>query len=731
MRVLISEEYHASRSSLARAAESLGHEVLTASDEAEAWEILEGTPDIGAVVGGWGLQTDASELYRRIRQAEGGEELLVLLTGPGEGDQAARSVEAGADDYLVEPVEADELERRLGHAENGSSGPTQDETGGSPEEYELENHPREEQYIEQAALSEAPSGALTSNEGNVGQLPPRRRRGSLRDVLLSQGKITEEQLQRALEAQGTRGLGEVLLGMGFLTKEDLARAEAERLGLQYIEVLEKDVDRGALELVPEKVLRRHRALPLRVEDNRLVVAVSDPNNLHAMDDLSMISGYSISAVVATEEEIGKVQTRFFTGGESLSGLMEEAEGADEEEESQDLELGGGGDAEERPVIRLVSSILQQAVSDGASDIHVEPRPGGVTVRMRVDGVLREAMNIPPRLQSGVIARFKIIGNLDIAERRVPQDGRFSVKLSSKKVDFRVASLPTVHGEKLVLRLMDTSSVETDLRKLGFAPEIFKAYEKIFSRPYGAILVTGPTGSGKSTTLYATLNELNSEEKNIITVEDPVELRVEGVNQIQVNPRAGLTFASGLRSILRADPDIVMIGEIRDQDTAKISIEAALTGHLVLATLHTNNAPGALTRLTEMGVEPFLTSSAVDCVIAQRLARKLCPRCKERTEIEQEVLEDAGFPFDKISGEPKFYKAVGCERCGGTGYRGRVGIYELMVVTEDLRELILRRASTSEVSHAAEEGGMVRLREDGLLKAARGLTSLEEVLRTVL
>lgn len=369
--------------------------------------------------------------------------------------------------------------------------------------------------------------------------------------------------------------------MGFVTKEDLARANAERLGLQYMELNEKEVDRSALELFPEKVLRRHGALPLWIEDGRLVVAISDPNDLHAIDDLKMISGFPISPVVATNDEIAKVQTRFFAGSESLSGILRDAAG-EEEEESEELDLGVEANPDERPVIRLVSSMLQQAVSDNAPDIHVEPRSGEVKVRPRVDGVLREVMSIPPRLQSGVIARLKIIGNLDIAERRVPQDGRFSVKLSSKKVDFRVASLPTVHGEKIVLRLMDTASVEADLRKLGFAPEIFAAYEEIFQRPYGAILVTGPTGSGKSTTLYATLKELNSPEKNIITVEDPVEMRVQGVNQVQVNSRAGLTFASGLRSILRSDPDIVMIGEIRDHDTAKVSVDAALTGHLVLA-----------------------------------------------------------------------------------------------------------------------------------------------------
>jgi type IV pilus assembly protein PilB len=353
--------------------------------------------------------------------------------------------------------------------------------------------------------------------------------------------------------------------------------------------------------------------------------------------------------------------------------------------------------------------------------------------MRVDGVLREVMSVPPTLQSGVIARLKILANLNIAERRVPQDGRFSVRLAGQRVDLRAASLPTVYGEKVVLRLLDTSNLEVDLKGLGFAPDVLERYGKVFRRPYGTILVTGPTGSGKSTTLYATLKELNSPEKNIITVEDPVEYRMGGINQVQVNPKAGLTFASGLRSILRSDPDVVMIGEIRDHETAKISVEAALTGHLVLATLHTNDAPSAVTRLNEMGVEPYLTSSAVDCVIAQRLARRLCERCKRPVEVEAETLSALEFPFERLApqdGSFHFHEAVGCDRCARTGYRGRIGIYEMMVLTDEIREAVLKRGSADEVRHVAEEQGMAPLRDDGLLKAARGITTIEEVLRTV-
>ncbi len=561
----------------------------------------------------------------------------------------------------------------------------------------------------------------------------RERNRSVWSLLLSEGSLTEEQLHRAVEAQkhDPRDLGQILISLGYISAEDLARARARRLGLEYVEPSERDVDPAALGLVPEKVLRRHKALPLRLEGGRLVAALADPTDLQALDDLRMLSGYPVTPAVATEEAIRRLQIKLFAVDEKVTGILREAAGEEEGAEEDDLDLGIGASAEERPVIRLVSSILQQAISDGASDIHLEPRPGRLAVRVRVDGLLREVMSIPHRLQSGVVSRLKLVAGLDIAERRLPQDGRFSVRIGEQKVDFRAASLPTVHGEKVVLRLLDNSHAAARLPELGLSPELYRRYEGVFRRPYGAVLVTGPTGSGKSTTLYATLAELNSPQKNIITVEDPVEYRIEGINQIQVNPRIGLSFASALRSILRSDPDIVMIGEIRDHETAKIAVESALTGHLVLATLHTSDAPGALTRLTDMGVEPFLTASAVDCVIAQRLARRLCERCREPQELEKGLLESIGFPFGLLPEEELgFYRAVGCEWCGGTGYRGRIGIYELMMVDEAVGELVLRRASTAEISRAAEGAGMVRLREDALLKAARGITTVEEALRTV-
>src|SRR5829696_8192549 len=573
-------------------------------------------------------------------------------------------------------------------------------------------------------------------QGPYPEVPGTRRVGTgvkVTDVLVYQGKVSEDQVRLALQTQKNhpqKDLGKLLLSLGFISSADLAQAQAQRLGLDYVELSERDVDRDVVDLVPERVLRKHGALPLRINPNRhLVVAMSDPGNLYALEDLRIISGYQITPVVASEEEIRTTQAKVFATGEQINKILEDAatEGADEEDE---LDLGIEASPDERPIVRLVTSVLQHAVGDGASDIHIEPQAKEVTVRFRVDGVLREVMSIPPKLQHSMTARLKLLGELNIAEKRVPQDGRFSVKLNKQKIDFRVASLPTAHGEKVVLRLLDVAAVDPDLKKLGFVDRDYERYEAVFRRPYGAILVTGPTGSGKSTTLYATLRELNSPEKNIITVEDPVEYKVEGLNQVQINPKAGLTFASGLRSILRADPDIVMIGEIRDMETAKISVEAALTGHMVLATLHTNDAPGALSRLTDMGVEPYLTSSAVDCVIAQRLVRKLCERCKDPVEIEREILEGMEFPFGLVSNGLHFHKAVGCHRCGGSGYRGRTGIYEVMVVSDEIRKMILLRSSAGEIRSVAESQGMMRLRDDGLSKAAKGITTIEEALKTL-
>jgi type IV pilus assembly protein PilB len=556
--------------------------------------------------------------------------------------------------------------------------------------------------------------------------------GELGEILVSEGRISRQQLDEALliQREDSRGLARILLDLGYVAEADLARALARRFGLRYVELTHADVAREAVNLVDRKVLRRHGVMPLRLENGRLVVAMSDPTDLYAIEDLTMLSGYPVTPAVAARGDIERAFERVFAVGQ-VARLLEEVAAEPPAEARAEVDLGSETGPDEKPIIRLVSAILQQAVSEGASDIHVEPRDRRLAVRFRVDGVLREVTSVPPKLQSGVVARLKVLANLDIAERRLPQDGRFAAGLGDRQVDLRVATLPTVHGEKAVLRLLDTASVQLDLATLGFERRDLERYQDVFRRPYGTILVTGPTGSGKSTTLYATLKELNSPERNIITVEDPVEYRLEGINQIQVNPRAGLTFASGLRSILRGDPDVVMIGEIRDQETARIGVQAALTGHLVLATLHTNNAPAALNRLADLGVEPFLTSSAVDCVIAQRLARRLCERCRRPVEADREVLSGLDFPFELVPGpKRRFHASVGCDRCGGSGYRGRVGLYELMVITDEMRDMILRRAPVGEIGRAARRAGMVPLREDGLVKAAKGITTVEEVLRTV-
>jgi len=722
VKVLIAEDDAVSRTVLKRTVEKSGHECLVAKDGLEAWEAYQSTPDVDAVVSDWMMPNmDGLELCRRVRGHErAGYTFFVFVTALSGKEKLLEGMKAGADEYLTKPLDGEQLRVKLISASRVTS---------------LHRHLQAEENKD--AASDGDGGAGRENgRGTAVEVPRARknrlRRGNVWEILLAQNKIGEEQLQQALEAQkgNRRELGKALVSLGFITDADLAQAQAQRLNLDYVVLDGATVDREAVRLVPGGMLRKHEALPLRTEEGRLVVAMSDPTNLYALDDLRMISGSPIRPVVVTEDDLRRTLNRVFATEEQVADVLEDAAAA-EVEESGDVELGAEANAHEAPVVRLVNSILQRAVSEEASDIHVEPQAGELVVRMRVDGVLRKLMSVPSNLHSGVAARLKVMANLDIAERRTPQDGRFSVRLGGKKVDLRVAILPTVYGEEVVLRLLDTSGMQSDLSTLGLSPRDLERYREVFYRPYGTILVTGPTGSGKSTTLYSTLSELNSPERKIITVEDPVEYRLAGVNQVQVNPKAGLTFASGLRSILRNDPDVVMIGEIRDLETARTSVQAALTGHLVLATLHTNDAPGAVGRLNDMGVEPYLTASAMDCVVAQRLARKLCTNCARPVEIEDEILSGMQFPFERLPGDgPAFRKAVGCNRCGDTGYRGRVGIYELMMVTDEIREMIARRASAGEIANAAERDGMMRLKDDGLLKAARGLTSIEEVLRTV-
>jgi len=546
--------------------------------------------------------------------------------------------------------------------------------------------------------------------------------------LVKAGVITQEQLEQALQCQAVKDggkclLGQVLVQWGYCTEEDIARAVARQAGVPYVSLDSYEIDPGAMSLVSPEVARRYRALPIGFDNGRLVVAMERPNDIIAIDDLRIMTGQEIQPVVCPDSELNAAIERF-------SRASAEIEQTEEEEPVEEV-VAEPEEAKDKPAVHLATLIFNQAVRAGASDIHIEPLEKALRVRFRIDGVLHDVMRPQRRLHAALVSRLKVMANMDIAERRVPQDGRITLRIEGKTIDVRVASLPTAHGEKLIMRLLDRSGKLITLEELGFPPGELTKYREMMSLPHGFILVTGPTGSGKSTTLYATLAVLNSVEKHIITVEDPVEYRLDGVSQVQINPRAGLTFAAGLRSILRSDPDIIMVGEIRDQETARIAVESALTGHLVLSTLHTNDAAGAITRLGDMGIEPFLTASSLVCVVAQRLARLLCPYCKEPYELRgKELAAVPDFPRGPDEGSVRVFRPRGCFRCSNTGYRGRIGIYELLLVSERIQRLTLERASGREIKQVAVEEGMVTLRRDGLQKVKAGLTSLEEVMRVV-
>jgi len=575
----------------------------------------------------------------------------------------------------------------------------------------------------QAADEAAASGA---------PVPLRASKKRLGEILVDMGLATEEQIEASLARQKEtrKRLGQLLLEDKIVSELDLTRALATKFGIEYLDLTRTQLDMSAAGLLSERLCRRYGAIPVRfIDDTTLQVAMVDPANVLVADDLRIMTGYTIVPAIASEEDVygaigklNRLDEHVTENSEENAALVEgDANLTDIREQT-----------EEAPIVKLVNSVIAQSVDDSASDIHFEPQAKDLVVRFRMDGVLHEIMSVPRRMQNGVISRLKIMAELDIAERRVPQDGRIGLVVGGKPIDMRVATLPTVYGEKIVMRLLDKSNVMLNLADLGFSPKALKRFQRSFSKPYGAILVTGPTGSGKSTTLYAALNILNSTEKNIITVEDPVEYRLAGINQVQVNMKAGMTFAAALRSILRCDPDIVMVGEIRDRETAGIAIESALTGHLVLSTLHTNDAPGALSRLTEMGIEPFLTSSAVDCVLAQRLARRLCKECREAYEPSEEMLKKNDFPpevfeMDKVT----LYRPKGCPRCNNTGYKGRLGMYEVMIVSEAIRRLTVERKSADEISRVAQAEGMKTLREDGIEKVLQGLTSVEEIARVII
>jgi type IV pilus assembly protein PilB len=553
---------------------------------------------------------------------------------------------------------------------------------------------------------------------------------NLGSILVDRGLISTEQLLAAEEEQHARGttvsLGRVLVDRGDVTEKDLVAALATQIGMTFVDLADYDIDPRAATMVGEGTLRKRVVLPIGFEDGKLLLAMSDPANVVAIDDVRTITKMEVRPVVATRDDLLKAIDKYASMGEDIEAMAGDLADGEEDLDLTNLKAV----TEDAPIVKFVNLLISQAVADGASDIHIEPGEKDLRVRYRIDGVLHEIMRSPRNIQAGVISRLKIMADVDIAERRIPQDGRISVTTNNKAIDLRFSTLPTVYGEKVVMRILDKTSVMLKLEDLGFLDHNQRRFAESYNKPYGTILVTGPTGSGKSTTLYATLNVLNNDGVNIITTEDPVEYRLAGISQVQVNNKVGLTFAKALRSILRQDPDIVLVGEMRDRETAQIGIEAALTGHLVLSTLHTNDAPSAVTRLTEMGIEPFLVGSAVDCVLAQRLARKVCSKCTDMIKPDAEMLKAAGFADDIVEDRPEIPRAVGCSACSNTGYRGRLAIHEVMTVTEEIERLTVARASSEEVTRVAIEQGMRPLREDGLAKVLLGRTTIEEVGRVV-
>jgi type IV pilus assembly protein PilB len=547
-------------------------------------------------------------------------------------------------------------------------------------------------------------------------------------LLVERGVCTPAQIDAAMVEQARTGnsLGRVLMAQGVVTENDLVAALAAQVGLEYVDLHDRQVDPTAAGAISDALARRYQALPIAWDGSTLVVAMADPSNVLAVDDIRSITGSDVRVVVATraaiEAGINRVH-RMDADVEDVTVALDMAE--DTEQLAQVREV-----TEDAPIVKLANLLIRQAIQDRASDIHIEPTEHDLRIRYRIDGVLHEVMRSPKKVQSGLISRVKIMADLNIAEKRMPQDGRLSAVIAGRQVDLRVATLPTVYGEKIVMRVLDKGTALLELEELGFLPATLKRYKSMFEKPYGTILVTGPTGSGKSTTLYSTLNQLNDPSKNIITVEDPVEYRLAGINQVQINPKAGLTFAAALRTILRADPDIVLVGEIRDKETATIAMEAALTGHLVLSTLHTNDAASTPTRLVEMGIEPYLVSSAVDCVVAQRLIRRLCERCKVAFFPTRADLEALGWDVDDDDVPDELFQPVGCGACSRTGYSGRFALHEVLLVSEELKAMIAERAHPEDIRKVSVSQGMATLRRAGLTHVRHGATSVEELLRVV-
>jgi type IV pilus assembly protein PilB len=559
-----------------------------------------------------------------------------------------------------------------------------------------------------------------------GLIPPSSRTGAKRrigDVIVQLGFTDRETVEASVDNARERGLplGQALIADGVVNSSQLARALAERNGLDYVDLNEFQVDHGAANLVDSGKARRYRTVPIAFTGERtLLVATADPANVLALDDITMATGYEVRRAVASAEDIESVIGQLSRLDESVQELDE----VEEEDAAQVIELRESAD--DAPVVKLVHTVIADAVTRGASDIHFEPRQGDMRVRFRIDGVVQDSTTVPRHLVSGLVSRVKIMSDLDIAERRKPQDGRVGLTIDGRRVDLRVATLPVVRGESVVMRILDQGTALTSIDALGLGEGDRGLFEDaLLGKTHGAILVTGPTGSGKTTTLYAGLGALNTPDKTLVTIEDPVEYELEGIKQVQVNVKAGLSFAAGLRSMVRADPDVIMVGEIRDLETAQIAIESALTGHLVLSTLHTNDAPMAAARLIEMGIEPFLVASGIECVVAQRLARRLCD-CKVPIKLSKEVLESNG--FDPKLGPLDAFEPGKCVRCGGTGYRGRIGVYQVLRVTDPIRSAILEKASPEQLTKLGRDEGMRTLRDDGFDKVRAGVTSMAEVLR---
>jgi type IV pilus assembly protein PilB len=563
---------------------------------------------------------------------------------------------------------------------------------------------------------------IVAGRPDAGLYPPLRSGRSARmigEVIVDLGYADRETVEEAVAAARAQGrpTGQVLVERGVLRHDQLARAVAERFGLDFVDLSVYDLDMGAVNLIRAETAKRYQAVPVGyTDDGTLLLAMADPTNVLTIDDVAMMTGRRVKVAAASVEDLNLLLTRLARMDDSIEDIVDE----EDETEAEPDTLAEEADRD-APVIKLVHSIVAQAVQQGASDIHINPEEGDTRVLFRVDGVLAPAATIKRRMAMSVVSRVKIMGDLDISEKRVPQDGRFALTVDGRRVDIRVVTLPLVYGEGVVMRILGGVRVQ-GLDSLGMQEDELDRFKGAINKPNGAVLVTGPTGSGKSTTLYAALNALNDGDRSILTIEDPVEQRIAGVKQMQIAPKAGVTFDVGLRSMLRADPDVIMVGEIRDRETAHIAVEAALTGHLVLSTLHTRDAPSALGRLIDMGIEPFLVSSAIDCIVAQRLVRMLCKHCKRPLKVSEAVLVEHGL----AGAEP--YEAVGCSRCGGSGYRGRLGLYEVMSVSEPIRALILERASVDAMVEIAVAEGMLRLRDDGLVKVREGLTSIAEVER---